>query len=251
MEEVYIAYFDYLGFKEFIQNNEDNKIIKRVEEHIFRNIELALSQGVLGEPRNGKVFSDLSKHKINCLNISDTVIFWSNDLLIDSLKELIQVAKRFNISENLSNFPVRGAVIKGTIRFAEGQQRNQEGSIYSVFCPYGKGFVNAHIKAQAQNWAGTVIDNAIVTDLMKYDEISLLEDVAIKYKIPYKNEIDNDEEYVFRFYKGTRTKESFQNIEQNILEVFQLDNKSIENVTVQKKLNNTLEFIRYSLEIQE
>ena len=40
--EVYITYFDLLGFKEFINNNSETYIDTRME-HIFRDIELSLT----------------------------------------------------------------------------------------------------------------------------------------------------------------------------------------------------------------
>jgi len=105
----YIAYFDYLGYKDFILNNESQHLEVRAG-HILRDIEMALAQGKYQEPRNGIILSDLSKSRINCLNVSDTVIFWTHDDSIESLEELMHVAYRFNWQEILFNMPVRGVV---------------------------------------------------------------------------------------------------------------------------------------------
>jgi len=74
LKEVYLAYFDYLGFKEFIENNDDEVLMRRMG-HIFRDIEGALGLGKYREPQNGVILSDLSNSSVNCLNISDTVLF--------------------------------------------------------------------------------------------------------------------------------------------------------------------------------
>ena len=60
MKEVYLAYFDFMGFKEFIQNNDDDVLMRRMG-HIFRDIEICLGQGKYQEPRNGVIVADVSR----------------------------------------------------------------------------------------------------------------------------------------------------------------------------------------------
>lgn len=173
MKEVYLAYFDFMGFKEFIQNNSDESLMRRMG-HIFRDIEICLGQGKYKEPRDGVILSDVSSSKLNCLNISDTVIIWTNDCELDSLKELINVAYEFNWREIGFNFPLRGAILKGKIREVTGREVNSEGGSYSVQCVYGKGIVDAHLKAESQNWAGTVIDQTILDELNYFYQIGFI-----------------------------------------------------------------------------
>src|SRR5262249_38863533 len=123
MKEVYLAYFDFMGFKEFIQNNDDETLVRRMG-HIFRDIEICLGQGKYQEPKGGVILADVSKSKLNCLSISDTVIIWTNDVERDSLIELINVAYEFNWRENGYNFPVRGAIQRGKIKEVTGRQTN-------------------------------------------------------------------------------------------------------------------------------
>src|SRR5690606_27212079 len=195
MKEVYLAYYDFMGFKEFIQNNEDVALMRRMG-HIFRDIEICLGQGKYKEPRNGVIIADVSRSKLNCLNISDTVIVWTNDCQLDSLKELINVAYEFNWREIGYNFPLRGTILKGKIKEATGRHINSEGGSYSVQCVYGKGIVDAHLKAESQNWAGTVIDQSIIDDLTNFDQIDFITEMTTKYEVPYKT--GNSEEYVFK-----------------------------------------------------
>ena len=164
MKEVYLAYFDFMGFKQFIYNNDDEILMRRMG-HIFRDIETSLGLGKYQESQNGVILADLSKSKLNCLNISDTVLIWTNECSSESLLELINVAYLFNWRENGYNFPVRGSVVKGKIREVTGKNTNSEGGSYSVQCVYGKAMIDAHLKAENQNWAGTVIDERVVIDL--------------------------------------------------------------------------------------
>ena len=73
----FIAYFDYLGFKQFIENN-DLSYQKSTVNMIFRDIESALSGGKTKDAPQGRIF-DIAKSNINCINFSDTVVYWTND----------------------------------------------------------------------------------------------------------------------------------------------------------------------------
>src|SRR5690606_20541876 len=187
MQEVYLAYFDFMGFKKFILNNDDKVIIRRMG-HIFRDIEGCLGRGKYQQPQNGKVFADISKSKLNCLNISDTVIFWTNDLTEESLSELIEVAYHFNWNEITNNFPLRGSIVKGNIEITSGKNLSEQGGIYSVQCLYGKGLVYAHELAESQEWAGTIIDDIVYHDLISNDKgKKLANKIILDYKVPIKN----------------------------------------------------------------
>ena len=245
MEEVYLAYFDYMGFKEFIEKNEEDKLIERMN-HIFRDIEIALGQGKYQKPKNGVKYSDLSQSKINCLNISDTVLFWTNECTYESLKSLIKTAYEFNCLEVGFNFPIRGALVKGKVNKAIGKQTNSLGATHSVQCLYGKGLITAHVKAESQNWSGTVIDQSIIVDIEKETNgIKFLDEFSIKYKVPYKNEVIDYEEYVLRVAKNISTDLGLKNTKESIEKVFSQDNKSIKSKRVEDKINNTLKFIEF------
>ena len=240
MKEVYLAYFDFMGFKEFIQNNEDVTLMRRMG-HIFRDIEICLGQGKYKGPRNGVIIADVSRSKLNCLNISDTVIVWTNDWQLDSLKALINVAYEFNWREIGYNFPLRGTILKGKIKEATGRHINSEGGSYSVQCVYGKGIVDAHLKAESQNWAGTVIDQSIIDDLTNFDQIDFITEMTTKYEVPYKT--GNSEEYVFKIKKTPLNDTALANVLRDIDRVFSMDNKSVEHESVKLKIENTKKFI--------
>lgn len=247
MKEVYLAYFDFLGFKEFIENNKDEALIRRMG-HIFRDIEICLGQGKYKEPQNGVVLADISLSKLNCLNISDTVIIWTNDCNVDSLKELIIVAYEFNWREIGYNFPLRGSVLKGKIREVSGKQTNSQGGSYSVQCLYGKGIVDAHLKAESQNWAGTVIDETIINDLRKFGLMSFIKEMAVKYPVPYKSGTAN--EFVLKIKRGSLNETALKNTLKDIDRVFSMDNKNVETESVKLKIENTKRFITDTKDIE-
>ncbi len=235
-----------MGFKEFIYNNDDETLIRRMG-HIFRDIETSLGLGKFQQPRNGLLLADLSNSKLNCLNISDTVLIWTNDCTQNSLLELIKVAYDFNWRENGFNFPVRGSVVKGKIKEVTGRNINSEGGSYSVQCVYGKAMIDAHLKAENQNWAGTVIDNTVVIDLKSTEAGNrLLNEFSLKYRVPYKT--GELEEFVLKLKEGKLNDIGLTNFLSNIDHVFAMDNKAI-NDRVKTKMDNTKQFIIYCKDI--
>lgn len=242
--ERFIAYFDFLGYKEFILKN-DSKHLRTRAGHILRDIEISLGQGKYKEPENGVIVADISETRINCLNISDTVIFWTNDNSIESLEELLLVAYEFNWREILYSFPVRGVIYCDEIEMISGQQKNQAGAVYSPNLIYGQGLVKAHLKGENLNWAGSVIDQTVLDQIEgKVDIATFLDPFAKLYKVPYKI-VDKDlqEEYALKINKGGLNETAFENTKKGIIGAFSNDNKSIDKPRVQELLANTISYL--------
>jgi hypothetical protein len=244
----FIAYFDYLGYKEFILNNNSKHHKERVED-IQSNIENALAKGKISRQENGSIINDIMDSSLTTLNISDTVLFWTKDDSKESFKELIEVCYEFNRQENCWNFPVRGAIIYDEIYILGGRKQTNNGGIYNANTLYGKGIVNSHIKAESQNWAGTVIDHSLIKKINKFNDdklTNLLKRYAIKYNVPYKNKGNKDSEYVLKLtlVDDKRSKEQIVNMD-NVKKVFERDNKSVCHPSVVEKITNTLDYVRF------
>jgi hypothetical protein len=242
----FIAYFDYLGFKDFIERNDIDYQIKIVN-NIFRDIENALGKGKLIDTPRGFI-ADLSKIKVHCINFSDTVLFWTDNQSIESLTDLLEVAYGFNWGCTDFFFPVRGAIVLGEVFDYKFEHKSENGGTYGVNSIFGKGLVEAHLKAEKQNWAGTVIDNSIVTYLLQnnVNVESLLSPFAKKYKVPYHKGFDNDErEWVLNLVKSDvpLNDKAYKNISKNIVDNFSNHNKRIDSDEVQLKIKNTIEFL--------
>ena len=241
----FIAYFDFLGFKDFILNN-DIEYQNRIMTNIFRDIESSLGNGKLIKSQKGLI-SDISESSINCVNFSDTIIFWTNDNTIESLKEITEVAYKFNWQSINYFFPVRGALSYGEIIHADYRQCNDGGGKYNINSVFGKAIVEAHIKAESQDWAGSVIDQSIIDFLIENDlePISYLSDYATQYKIPYKtNTKIMESEFAFRLVKGSLNEEAYKNYSNSIERNFADHKKDISDPRVKLKLKNTLEYLR-------
>lgn len=239
----FIAYFDFLGFKDFMMNNSFDEQ-RQGMQHIYRDIELALSKRKTVDSQHGRI-ADLSAIKINCINFSDTVVFWTNDNSLESFNELLETSYNFNWHQNLFTFPARGAIVYGDINHSDFREVSSFAGKYNVNSLYGRGLVDAYLKAESQQWAGTVIDGTVIEFLQgeKAEVEKLLEPFAVKFKIPYKNDSTIAPEYVLRLVKGSLNEFSFRNVSDGIRRNFSEYNKGIDHHSVQEKLNNTLEFL--------
>lgn len=244
----FIAYFDFLGFKEFIYNNH-HTYYHRIIGNVYRDIEDALrvgSDGHLKDGEHGWVISDISGSRINALNFSDTILFWSNDDSIESLNEILRVCHSFNLRQVVFVFPVRGALVHGEIFHNEFKQTNK-GGVYTINSPYGKGVIAAHLKAESQNWAGSVLDQSVVDHITNngWNLSQLVDQYCTPYLIPYKEETVNQKnELAFRLVTGELNQTAYGSQKDSILRNFSNHNKPINHPKVQEKLENTLRYLQ-------
>jgi len=247
LEKVFIAYFDLLGFKQFLLNNTEYVLSYRCG-HILRDIENALSLGKT-KPRNpGEVIADRKETNINCLNVSDTIIFYSKDNSIESFKEFIKIIHDFNWKVNFYNFPVRGYATYDNFTMINGQDVNEKGTIYSVNLMHGKGLYNTHEKSELLNWAGCAIDSTIenrLNEIGMHEYIPMLKKYAKKYDVPYKGYTIN--QYALKFSDEPINNDFFERIKEGIISAFKCDNKSI-TPSVQVKIDNTIRFLESCIE---
>lgn len=238
----FIAYFDYLGFKMFIENN-DISYQRRIVLNNLRDIESALGRGKRKETTNG-VVSEISDARINCINFSDTVVFFSNDDSIESLQEILEVAHTFNWQAIGYFFPVRGVIVYGDLVYFDYRKQNDWGSIYNINSVFGKGLVASYLKANNQNWAGSVIDESVIIELKKrkINHERFLKPYAKEYLVPYK---DGKEllEYALCLVEGKLDNLSFDNYRNGIKKNFEAHGKSIDDPKVREKLTNTILFL--------
>ncbi len=240
----FIAYFDYLGFKEFILNN-DLDFQKQIMGNNFRDIEMAIGQDKFIEAPHG-FQADLSESRIHCINFSDSVIFYTESDDEADLIELLEVAHRFNWHSIGYTFPVRGALVYDELVAVPYKEENSAGGTYNVNSVFGKGLVRAYSKADSQHWAGTVVAQSVIDKIkeMGIDSEQFLSHYAKRYHVPYRNEIAHEPEFVLNLIKpGSLNKETFSQMSKDIKDNFADLNKSVDHPGVQEKLTNTIAFL--------
>jgi hypothetical protein len=237
----FITYFDYLGFGDFIRNNELD-YQRKIMANIFRDIESALAKGKLIDAKHG-VIADLTHSKVHCINFSDTVVFWTNDISVESVAELLHITHIFNWQANLFFFPVRGTMTMGELERVEFSQKSGLGGSYNINSVYGKGLVTAHEIAENQKWAGTLLDENVEEFIIANLDNSkdVLEIYTKPFNVPFKTGIKNMK--VFNLIKGELNDIAFANYSKGIIDNFANHKKGIENHSVKEKIDNTINFL--------
>jgi hypothetical protein len=241
----FIAYFDYLGFKDFIEKN-DLKTQITIMNNNFRDIEDGIGQGKRKQGKNGSYISDLSSSILNAINFSDTIVIWTNNDSLESFIELLKVAYRFNHRTVTKTFPVRGMIVHDELESVAFNNINPVGGTYNINSVFGKGLVKAHLQAEQQQWAGTVIGEDIIKEFQSRGvEIEeLLKPYAKRYKVPYKPPyVIPYSEYALKLVKSIND-EFLKNVSEGIETNFSQYNKDASHPTTQLKLLNTIEFLK-------
>lgn len=248
MDKKFIAYFDLLGFKQFLQNNTEDVLAYRCKE-ILKNIEIALSLDEFKQRGSIELIADRKNTNINCLNVSDTVIFYSKDDTLESFKEFIAIIYQFNKRINFYNFPVRGYATHDFFNMIYGQDINELNTVYSANLMYGKGLYNAHERAEMLEWAGCAIDGSIERRLheIKLNDLSELKKYAKEYDVPYKGYTIM--QYALKLASDSE-QEEFKKIKEGLIMAFKNDYKSI-TPSVQIKLDNTIKYLETFFEVEK
>lgn len=239
----FIAYFDYLGFKEFILNN-NLETQQKILGNNFRDIERALGNGKYHDSPSGLI-ADISESKLDCINFSDTVVFSTKDNSKSSIVELIKVAHKFNWQSTLFTFPARGSLVYGEIEHISFDQTNGGGGTYTINSFFGRGLIDAYLLAEEQDWSGAVLDESFINGIVEngFNPQEILSPYSKKYKVPYKNALSKPEEYVLNIITGILNKEAQTNFENTIRTNFSQYNKTISHSSVQRKIENTIAFL--------
>lgn len=236
-----IAYFDLLGFKQFILNNDSNHTRTRLG-HVLRDLETSLSRGIYKDHPKGLI-ADLKKSTIKCLNISDTIMLWTQDDSPESVKEFLDVCYGLNWRLNTYNFPIRGIMVYDEFEMIIGNEVSEGNGMYNVNIMYGKGLVYAHGKCENQSWAGCSIDSSLENFIVEIGQEDWLKEFALKYMVPYTKPVENQsEEFALRLVKGELNNIAFQNVKRDLTRIFEDDNKGM-NERSRTILKNTLQFL--------
>ncbi|SEI82824.1 hypothetical protein SAMN05216327_104126 [Dyadobacter sp. SG02] len=241
--ETFIAFFDVLGFKEFIFNN-DFAETKRLFDHLLRDTQTSLSGDKLIDG-HGVYMADLEQQRVNCLHVSDSIIFWTNSDNEEDFIDLVNVCYSFYWKSLQATFPVRGCLTFGEIDFQPDSLTNKMGITFFNYSLIGKGLVDAYLKAESIDYAGCLLDKLAIDKVPDKLINDLIYDHKIcMYKVPFKSGASY--EHVFKPIQGNHNDVSFRNTVNRIKNLFTYASKAdINNLSnsVRTKLNNTIDFI--------
>lgn len=241
----FLAYFDVLGFKEMVLKNslED---LNGIFSHLLHDTQTAVSGETFRQAQRGSIVADLTVQKVNCLHISDSILFWTNSDTNEDFTELAKVCYTFYWRSLQMFVPLRGCVVHGEIEYRPFQIRNEGGAIFHNSSLYGRGLVDAYLKADQIDYAGCYLDKSVLAKVEPTLITNLLYDQTLcYYKVPFKGNRFSYE-HVFRPTKGNFNEVAFRNSATHIHSLFSYHSKMTEFPdSVQVKLNNTIDFLEH------
>ena len=242
----FLAYFDLLGYKKFIENNTEDHLNARTN-HFGRNIEiaLALDHPNIQSNKANVVVSDISHSTLNCLTFSDTVILWTNSNTLQDFKEILQVAYKYNNFNVMYDFPSRGCIVYGDLWYKPFDSENLRGGRYMLNMIYGKALIEAHSRAEAMSWAGCELDISAIEYAKTLGDISsLLQNYTKLYDIPFKTKEGEVRlsGYALRLFNSRIL--ITEHYENSIAMAFTQDNKGEIMGRTKVIFDNTIEFLK-------
>ncbi len=244
--ETFIAFFDILGFKEIVSNNNLTDL-KRQFGNLLRDTQTALSSETYIQLNASTIVPDLKNQKVNCLHISDSVVFWTNSNSEDDFNDLISVCHSFYWRSLKTTFPLRGCLTYGEIDINPTTIQNDAGVNFYNYSIIGKGLVDAYLKAESIEYAGCILDKLAIKKVSDKLINDLIYDQKVcMYKVPSKS--GSNYEHVFRPIQGYHDDVSFRNSANGIKRLFTSASKTdIDKMpeSVKNKMNNTIDFLSY------
>lgn len=243
----FLAYFDLLGYKKFIENNTELHLDNRTN-HFGRNIERALSldHPTIESKTPGVVVSDISHSTLNCLTFSDTVILWTNSNTLQDFDEILRVAYMYNQFNVLHDFPSRGCIVYGDIWYKPFDSENLRGGRYMLNMIYGKALIEAHLRAEAMNWAGCELDKSAIEYASSLGDINpLLQEFTMPYDIPFKTKEGGEVRhngYALRLSQSRILTTEY--MEGGVKSAFTQDNKGMIEGRTKVIFDNTIQFLK-------
>jgi len=240
--ETYLAYFDILGFKDFIYNTAQDEIDFKFD-CLLRDSQSSITDDKFISDLYGGLVPDLKQSRVNCLHVSDSIIFWTSGVSKEQFAHIIDVSNDFFQCCCVNQtFPVRGCIVKGIISFDPFTIKSQKELKFINSSIYGKALIDAYIKAELQEWAGCYIDKSVFEGI---DEIEINALIAsgkiLKYPVPFKDQIVKEE---FTIKMIGEKRDNISEIDVQKLFTQHLGNNPI-TTSIQKKLDNTLKYFKY------
>lgn len=214
-----VAYFDVLGFKAKIKNQDLQTIVEQYENLInYTN-----GQITFNDVSKGYYFKEVCHRYI----FSDSIFLVAYEDTEESFYDLLSYAWRMMQFAIACGYPLRGAIVYGDVYV------DVKKNIY-----VGEAIVDAVLLEGTQNWIGAIIDNGVLSrysntftdEKLGYAHRLILQE----YNVPCKNGIVN--KYLTINWRANL------NSHNGIKALFKNETKE---ESVELKIQNTLDYCKY------
>jgi hypothetical protein len=192
----FIAYFDIMGFKDFLFRNPHDTVLKKMESlnTVLNPIYNAFEKRLQGEEED-PMFHSL----IRPLVFSDSIIFISNSNTENDLNTLLLNCLWFIEKCIIVNIPVKGSISLGLFT------ADIEQSLY-----FGRPLIDAFYLQESIKFYGCIVDNT-VEQFVKVTNSEYFNDALVQYKTPFaKCRVNHLNLNWITFRKNTETPDKFK-----------------------------------------
>jgi hypothetical protein len=226
----YVAFFDIMGFKDFVFRNSHDLVLKKMEELsiVIHPIKSKFEEKTSKSIENEGILNALTRPIV----FSDSIVFVSNTANEDDLSTILFNCSWFINKCVISNIPVKGAISKG--RFTA----DFNNSLY-----FGQPLIDAYLLQESVIYYGCIIDNLVEREFITYNN-AYQRACLTKYKTPFaKGRINH---YNLNWLKGN------DNLDNEVTEAFNHLNDFYYSVHGETRLyvDNTIEFMNHCKDIK-
>ena len=238
-KQPYLAFLDILGFSTLVRKNSHEVLVQLYDE-IFSETVQRVDEMMkkLNDSRAKKQGDEYIDSGLKIVNISDSIIIWTQHGNPNALFEIVFAASTLMGISLVRGLPLRGCITRQVFSVKEKR------TVTSVI---GKGLVHAYHNEKIQQWAGCMVDTEIINyfrGIEKYignwERPSPIEreNLVYEYDIPI---IDNQKKLTTVKGYAVNWSEPFIT-DKMIEESFVAHNKKDDSEGTKNKIQNTLNF---------
>lgn len=246
----HFAYLDILGFKEMINHNNLDDMIK-IYDQFKGYIQMKQSDMNSKTDQRGKTVFNLDLNKFNSITISDTFVFWIDADTEDALYDLICFTYRLiRFFHNQRVVYLRGVITSGDFYFDDngGSINSETGAKSYHTTMLGKALVDASMLEKKIEMIGCIITE----DAINYEKSKnasnwseqhrklIDEEKIVKYNVPLKND-DKNSYWTINWVQKNSNKSNLYDLEKG----FENDGKLVNNENVKLKINNSIDYYNH------
>jgi len=157
-KKVYLAYFDILGFKSYVQNHSLDELINKMKA-FYRESQSSMSErNRLCSDDFGRIEPDPTTFRVKALHISDSLIYWTECDSIEDFENILDASRMLIMNTCTTRLLLRGCITYGDLYFNPDIVRENKNE-FNQFAMFGNSIVNAYTKAEKLKIVGCIIDN--------------------------------------------------------------------------------------------
>lgn len=245
----YVAFLDILGYKQIVKGNTHEGLKKfYFNEMSAITAFKSFPHKVIHVDGKSQVFGNGKPVNVKSIMVSDSMILWTPDDSVESFQDIIYKVMHILEESIWKGMPMRCGVSVGPVS-SYVEEDNQMALL-------GRPIVEAYELQECQDWMGCTIQESVMEKYLnpkgnfgKLTEELISNKVLIEYKVPMKSG-SVKKHFAVNWMLCGRWSEYFRKIERNstveelIRGSFSSQNKESNNWEVERKIQNTLEFIK-------